>query len=349
MADHGVVRLRLLALGLAVVGGLAACGSTGSSSPKGGLVEIGAGLRGPAALKAAVYARGLRLAAAFAFDARGRLWVATSGASTHATDGVYLVARRGAKPIRVVSDVRGPLGLLWHRGTLYVASLGRVEAFGKLVGTHFAERRVVLRGPPGSGENNNLVLAPDGRILMGVSAPCDHCTPPTEYAGAIVSFRPDGSGLEPYATRIRAPFGLAFVPGTSRLLASMNQRDDLGAKTPGDWLAFVKRGQSWGFPGCFGQGGRACRGVPRPLAALDPHAAAGGVAVITGQLGPVVGRSAVVAEWQRSKVLRVSLPSGRVAPFLTGLHNPLPVAVTSRGTLLVGDWGTGVVYEISRR
>jgi len=341
------VRARLLVLVL--VGVVAGCGSGGSSRPGSGLVDIGVGLRGPDGLKATVYARGLRLASSFAFDAQGRLWVATSGSESHGTDGVYLVAHRGARPVKVISNVRGPLGLLWLDTTLYVASLGRVEAFRGLEGTRFAERRLVLRGPPGSGENNNIVLAPSGRILMGVSASCDHCEPPTRFSGAIVSFRPDGSRLETYATRIRAPFGLAFVPGTARLLVTMNQRDDLGAKTPGDWLAVVRPGQDWGFPGCYDQRGSACAGVAKPLAVLDPHAAAGGVAVVTGRLGPTVGRAAIVAEWQRSKVLRVALPSGAVAPFLTGLHNPLPVAVTRSGSVLVGDWGTGVVYEISRK
>ena len=186
---------------------------------------------------------------------------------------------------------------------------------------------------------------------MGVSASCDHCTPPSRFSGAIVSFQPDGSGLQTYATRIRAPFGLAFVPGTGRLLATMNQRDDLGAKTPGDWLAFVRPGQDWGFPGCYGQGGAACRNVPKPLAVLDPHAAAGGVAVVTGRLGSAIGRSAIVAEWQRSKVLRVALPSRDAvsSTFLTGLQNPLPVAWRASGAVLVGDWGTGVVYAIAKR
>ena len=53
----------------------------------------------------------------------------------------------------------------------------------------------------------------------------------------------------------------------------MNQRDDLGSKTPGDWLAVVREGQDWGFPGCWGQGGKACEGVPEPAAVLDAHAA----------------------------------------------------------------------------
>ena len=75
----------------------------------------------------------------------------------------------------------------------------------------------------------------------------------------------------------------------------MNQRDDLGARTPGDSLAIVEQGD-WGFPGCYGQGGTrapACRGARR----LDKHAAAGGVAVVTGQLGSSVGTAALVSEW----------------------------------------------------
>ena len=82
---------------------------------------------------------------------------------------------------------------------------------------------------------------------------------------------------------IRAPFGVAYDSASGGLLTSMNQRDDLGDRTPGDWLALVRAGQRWRFPGCYGQGGSACRGVPAPLAVLDKHAAAGGVAVVAGR------------------------------------------------------------------
>ena len=87
----------------------------------------------------------------------------------------------------------------------------------------------------------------------------------------------------------------------------MNQRDDLGEATPGDWLAIVRSGQAWGFPDCYGQGGSACSGVPDPLAVLDTHAAVSGVAVVTGGLGPAIGTSALVAEWTTGRVMRVAL------------------------------------------
>ena len=290
---------------------------------------------------------------AFAFDARGRLWVTTSGANTHATDGLYLVWRPGARPIRIAS-FRGPLGLVWIRRTLFVSSLGRVDALAGLTGTHFASRTTILVGPKGGGENNNLVESPAGKLVMGVSASCDNCVPASRWSGSIVEFDPSGANLHRFARRVRAPFGLAFYPGTSHLLATLNQRDDLGAKTPGDWLALVRRGDTFGFPQCYSMAAAACAGVPAPLAVLGKHAAAGGLAVVRSELGPALGPAALVAEWALGKVVRVPLAAGGQrarggsVTFLTGLKNPLPVAVASDRALLVGDWTTGTIYRITR-
>jgi glucose/arabinose dehydrogenase len=343
---------------LAAVVVLAGCGSSGTASKtttaEQTLVAIGAGLQGPAGLHATVYATGLKLMSAFAFDERGRLWVTTSGASTHATDGLYLVPRSGAKPVRIAGKFRGPLGLVWVRGRLYVASLGRVEALAGLTGDRFASRRTILVGPPGSGENNNLVESSSGKLVMGVSASCDHCVPASKWSGSIVEFDTNGGGLRLFARRIRAPFGLVFYPGTDHLLATLNQRDDLGAKTPGDWLALVRDGDDFGFPACYGQAAAACSNVPSPLAVLDPHAAAGGVAVVRHELGAALGPAALVAEWALGKVLRVPLMAGGeqarggAVPFLTGLKSPLPLIVAPDGALLVGDWTTGRIYRITR-
>lgn len=327
----------------------AGCGKT---TPAGKLVGIGAGLKGPSGLRATVYANGLTHASAFAFDAQGRLWVTTSGSDTHGSDGVYMVAKEGAEPVKVVAGPKGPLGLVWYGKELIVSSLGRVTVFSGLHGTHFATRKTILRGPDGSGENNNLILAPDGRLVMGISASCDHCTPPTKWSGAIVSFKTNGSDLRLYAGRIRAPFGLAFYPGTSDLFATMNQRDDLGARTPGDWFALVRQGESWGFPACYGQAGKACTGVPKPTAVLGKHAAVGGVAFLTTQLGGRYTSSALVAEWNLGKVMLVALKksgstyTGTATTFLAGIANPLPVATTANGSVLIGDWGSGRIYRI---
>jgi glucose/arabinose dehydrogenase len=192
------------------------------------------------------------------------------------------------------------------------------RAQGRLRGARFLHRREILRKPAGSGWNDNLVATPDGRLLTSISASCDHCFLASRWSGAIVSFRRDGTDVRFYATRVRAGYGLAFVPGTRTLLASMNQRDDLGARTPGDWLAVVRDGDEWGFPACYGQQGAACSGVPKPIAVLDAHAAAGGVAILPRGLGPANGPVALVSEWALGKVQCVALAiSGTSAASVT--------------------------------
>jgi glucose/arabinose dehydrogenase len=337
---------------------LAGCGSTRSpakSRSSAELVPIGAGLNGPAGLRASIYARGPRTLAAFAFDQHGRLWLTAAGLETHTEDGVYVISRPGAPTHKVVSGLDDPLGLDWYKGKLYVASVGRVDAYWGFNGSRFTEHQTIIRGPMAEGENNLLVMAPDGRFVMGVSATCDHCVPTSRWDGAIVSFRPNGGDLRVYASRIRAPFGLAYLPGSGELFVTMNQQDNLGAETPGDSLAAVEEGQNWRFPECHGQGGPDCAGVPEPVAVLDKHGAVGGVAFANGQLGPSIGTAAIVAEWNVAKVQQVAITKsgntyrGTVSSFLTGIEHPLAVTFASDHSLLVGDWATGAIYEVVSR
>jgi glucose/arabinose dehydrogenase len=336
-------------LAIAVVVSLSGCGSSNSQS----LQSIGAGLDGAAGTKATVYTTGLEHAAAFAFDGSGRLWVATAAYSDSGRDAVYVVPRSGAKPVKVIANLHTPLGLLWRGNTLYVASKERVDAFSNLYGNTFETRRKIVTLPKGVGESNGLIATPDGRILLGISSPCDACTPSSQLSASIVSFRPDGTDLQVWARRIRAPIAFAYFPGTTDLFTTMNQRDDLGAKTPGDWLAEVREGEDWGFPACYGQRSGACASTPQPTAVLDKHAAVSGVVIVDGQLGKNVGTAALVAEWATGKVERVALTRdgnnyrATVSTFLTGVHNPVAVALTSHGSVVVGDWTTGTVYEIS--
>jgi glucose/arabinose dehydrogenase len=326
---------------------------TSSIASTSDLSSIGAGLQGPAGLAATVYATGLANVSAFAFDANGQLWAATAAYDDAGTDAVYRIAVAGAAPVKVIADQHTPLGLVWAGDTLYVASSGRVDAYSGFDDGAFARHATVLTLPTGVGEVNGLVMSGEGRLIVGVSAPCDACTPTTQDAAAVLSFLPDGSDLQVVASGIRAPVGLAYYPGTDNLFVTMNQRDDLGDATPGDWLSIVRSGQAWGFPDCYGQGGSACTGAPAPLAVLDAHAAVSGVAIVTDGLGASFEPSALVAEWATGKVLRVALSrdgttyTGTVEPFLTGLTQPVPVVSAPDGAVIVGDWGTGTIYRVA--
>ena len=316
-------------------------------------VAIGAGLHGPRGLVARVYAKKLKKISALAADAQGRIWAATAEATDKNTDAVYLVSGAGAAPQKVVTDVHTPLGLLWVGDTLYVAQSTGVLALRGFDGTQFTSRTTVLTVPSGTGEVNGIAQGADGRLYLGISAPCDACTPTAPWSASVISFLPDGTDVQVVADHIRAAVGLAFWPGTNDLFVTMNQRDDLGAKTPGDWLAVVRSGQSWGFPACYGQDATACEGVPEPTAVLAKHAAVSGVAIVTGQLGSTVGTGAVVAEWVTGTVKVVRLTrtasgyTGRTRASLTGFANPVPVLVDATGALFVGDWTSGRLYRIT--
>lgn len=351
-----ILLVLVVVLLLALVAG--ACGADQATSgsapaPSNQLVDIGEGLQGPEGTTASVVATGLANVAALAYDDEGRLWASTAAFSDDGTDALYVITSDGATPQRVVADLHTPLGLLWIDDTLYVASAERVDAFSGFDGTTFASSRQVLALPDGVGEVNGLALGPDGRVVLGISAPCDACDPASDLSGAVVSFLPDGSDLQVVASDIRAPIGLTYFPGTDDLFVTMNQQDELGDATPGDWLAVVEQGQDWGFPDCYGQGGTVCDGVPAPVAELDQHAAVSGVAIVDGSLGTSVGTAALVAEWAEGKMLRVTLESNgdgyasAVGPFVTGLDQPVPVITAPDGSVLIGNWGSGTVYRVA--
>ena len=266
---------------------------------------------GPAGAAASVLATGLTNVAAFAIDADDRLWAGTAAYTDAGADVVAVLDPDdpGVAPKTVISGLHTVLGLAWSDDTLYVASAGRVDAYSDFDGASFAATRSVITFPAGTGEVNGLALGPDGRLRVGISAPCDDCSVTDAWSGSVVSVATDGSDPHVEASGIRAPVGLAYLPGTDDLFVTMNQRDDLGESTPGDWLAVVEAGQDWGFPGCYGQGGTSCTNAPSPVAVLDPHAAVSGVALATAGLtgDETAGPVAIVAEWARGLVLRVDL------------------------------------------
>ena len=310
--------------------------------------------RGPSRDERLRLPTGLRHVATLALDADGRLWAGTAAFKDVGQDAVFLIARAGATPKKVINGVHTPLGLLWRKDTLYVSSHERVDAYSGFNGDSFRDAANHRRPSPRRRREQWPHPVARGPHPVGHLGPLRRMPAASRYSAAVVSFRPDGRDLRVEARGIRAPIGLAYVPGTSDLLVTMNQRDDLGAKTPGDWLSLVRPGQAWGFPTCYGQAGSAYADVPQPTAVLDKHAAVSGLAILSGQLGASMGTSAIVAEYTLGKVQRVALAksgsryTGHVEPFLTGFKNPVPVLLTHRNTLLVGDWGSGSIYQVGR-
>jgi glucose/arabinose dehydrogenase len=275
--------------------------------------------------------------------------------------GRLAVVPLGRRRARLVAHGLGvPLGLVWlGRTRLVVSTQGRLlELRIGRTGGVTGIRRLVAHLPYGEHQQDNVVSFA-GRLYFGSGSTCNACVERDARSAAVLSIKPDGTDLRVVARGLRNPYGLVVDRVHHRILVSVNGRDDLGTAAdpePADMVVRLAKGADFGWPRCWPSArllvlvGR-CRGVAPPLAYLEPHASADGMAFWHGDL--------YVAEWGQylshrfgRRVVRVRLSGpmrSRVAVFAGGFDHPLAVAVDRGGSLLVADWGRGVIYAIRRR
>ena len=338
-------------------------------SPAAGQVRV------PDGYRVQTVASGIPYASNIALDERGGLWV-TSAANDLASEGwVWHVGRTGSTPNRVIGPLSSALGLVWLHHKLYVSSVvsasgqsyvGRVTAYWGFTGSSFRHSDVVVDGiPVGLHRVDSLAVGPGDRLFLGVGSQTDRDPPSARLSASVISFRPDGGDVRVEASGLRNPYGLTFLPGTSQLLVTDEGVDFPGNQPPDELNSFdvADPPPDFGFPECYGQGGAGCKGTTPAFVRLDPHAAAGGVAVVSdfGRLGP----SAFVAEYGSSpgfgthetgaQIVRVPLPGGRVrtravaTTFASGFNHPDPLGLASGPgpSLYVTLWYSGAVIRIS--
>jgi glucose/arabinose dehydrogenase len=186
--------------------------------------------------------------------------------------------------------------------------------------------------------------------------------------------RPDGSGLEVFASGVRNSVGFDWDPRTGALWFTDNGRDWLGDDAPDDELnRAATAGLHFGFPFChagelpdpeYGQQ-RGCADFVPPELGLGAHVAALGMRFYDGgQFPPAYRGSIFIAEhgsWNRSspvgyRIVRVRVEDGRAAGaevfaegWLRGASawgRPVDVMVLPDGALLVSDDRAGAIYRI---
>src|SRR5205085_5811066 len=130
---------------------------------------------------------------------------------------------------------------------------------------------------------------------------------------AVWEIDPATGGHTLFATGLRNPVGIAFMPGTDELYVVVNERDELGSDLVPDYLTRVQSGAFYGWPYAY-WGPHVDRRVRPPRAdlvartiapdyALGPHVAALGLTFSDGaRLGPAYASGVFIGEhgsWNR--------------------------------------------------
>ncbi|MEJ7829401.1 MAG: sorbosone dehydrogenase family protein [Segetibacter sp.] len=197
----------------------------------------------------------------------------------------------------------------------------------------------------------------------------------------ILEVNPDGSGERIYASGLRNPVGMDWLPGTETLWTAVNERDELGDELVPDYLASVQQGGFYGWPYSYygkhedprmkddQRPGLVAKAIV-PEVSLGSHTASLGLAFYNKtafpsayQNGAFIGQH---GSWNRSmlsgyKVVFVPFKSGRPAgepiDFLTGFikdpsaaevyGRPAGVTVLKDGSLLVADDVSGIIWRVA--
>ena len=316
-------------------------------------VALAALLHLPPGYHAQVYASGLEHPTAMAFRPGGILYV------TEDVGRVVAVRRGTTAPRLIARGIPVPLGLVWlDRSRLVVSAQGKLLRLTIATNGAVTASRTLVSGLPYGRHQQDNVIYHDGRLLFGSGSTCDACTEKDPRSATVLSVRPDGSDLRIVAHGLRNPFGLVAEPRTNRVFVSVNGRDNVGGPAdpePAETVVVLHEGANYGWPACWPSARLlrlvgACRGVTPPVAYLAPHSSADGMAFWNGTL--------YVAEWGQydsnrfgRRLVRVALRGPQIrreSVFARGFAHPLALAVDRTDALLVADWGTGIVYRISR-
>jgi glucose/arabinose dehydrogenase len=331
----------------------------------------------PPGFKIEVFASGVDNARSMVRTLNGTIFV-----GTRKVGNVYAIVDKNNdfiadQVIKIASGLNMPNGVDFRAGSLYVAEVNRVLRFDNI------ENR--LNNPPEPVIVNDsfpkkrhhgwkyMRFGPDGWLYVPVGAPCNICESKDPRFASIMRMKPDGSGLELFASGVRNTVGFDWHPDTKALWFTDNGRDWLGDDLPPDELNHApKKGLHFGYPYWHGRDiadpkfgkGRKATEFKLPVQELGPHVAALGMRFYTGKMFPKKYRNAIfIAEhgsWNRSKpigyrITNVFLKDNKAIKyevFASGWiegkwGRPVDILIQPDGSLLVSDDKGDVIYRIS--
>lgn len=364
------MRTRTLAAVVAAAG-LLGCGS---AAVPGAELDLEA-IELPDGFEIEVWAADVPGARSMVRSPEGTVFVGTRGEGM-----VYALVDEGAERRRITlaEGLQLPNGVDFRDGDLYVAENHRVLRFDDVEESleDPPEPVVVFEGLPEERHHGwrYARFGPDGRLFLGIGAPCNVCDEGDPFA-TVSAIDLETGELEVYARGVRNTVGFDWHPETGILWFTDNGRDWLGDDQPPDELNRApEAGLHFGFPHChgadvvdpeFGTPEHTCDEYRTPAAELGPHVAALGIRFYRGESFPAEYRGrAFIAEhgsWNRSvpigyRITILDVEGGEASgyrPFASGWlqgeeawGRPVDLLELQDGSLLVSDDHAGVVYRI---
>ena len=339
-------------------------------------------LKVPAGFKVEVWAEDMPGARSMAQGDKGTIFVGTRQMKE-----VYAVVDRGGKrEVKTLfKDMDSPNGIVFNKGTLYVAERGRITRYDGIEDRldNPPQAKVVIDNLDPNKQPGHfwkfMEMGPDGKLYFNIGAP-GNIVMPTYREASINRVDPASGVLENVALGVRNSVGFDFHPKTRQLWFTNHGRDWLGDDSPNDTLHRVTRtGMHFGYPFChqgdtldpvFGKN-RSCKEFSPPTAKLGPHVAPIGMRFYAGKMFPAEYQNnifiALRGSWNRTvkhgyNVTRVVLDDkggvAKMEPFLTGFlvddkadppmwGRPNDVMVMRDGSLLVSDDQNGIIYRVT--
>jgi glucose/arabinose dehydrogenase len=315
-----------------------------------------------------------------------------AGAGTESANRITLLRdadHDGRAEIRTVfvEGLNSPFGMALVGNEFFVANSDAVLLFPYVQGATRLQGRgqVVVKLPAGPINHHwtkNLIPSPDGSklyVTVGSNSNVGENGLPAEHGRAAIWEVDVRTGdHRVYASGLRNPNGLAWVPGTGALWTVVNERDEIGSDLVPDYMTSVKDGGFYGWPfSYYGQHvdkrvepndpERVSKAIV-PDYALGPHTASLGLAYSESnalpagfQRGMFVGQH---GSWNRKprsgyKVVFVPFangkPNGMPVDVLTGFVDsegkangrPVGVVLDRTGALLVADDVGNTIWRVS--
>jgi glucose/arabinose dehydrogenase len=282
--------------------------------------------------------------------------------------------------------LNSPFGMVLVGSALYVADTDAIVrvpyARGDTRAT--ADPITVASLPAGSINHHwtkNVVASADGAKLYASigsnSNAAENGIQQEDGRAAIWEVDPRTGAHRVFASGLRNPVGLTWVPQTGALWVAVNERDELGSDLVPDYMTAVREGAFYGWPYCYYGSHVDARVKPQrpdlvatavpPDYALGPH---------TASLGLVYGDRTTLAapfttgmfvgqhgSWNRKprsgyRVIFVPFadgkPAGAAIDVLTGfvmengdaMGRPVGVALDGHGALLVADDVGNTIWRV---